>query len=461
VSPYAVELHWDNDGFGQGYTVICSDHPEANGGSPAPSDEEEIQGLEPGTTYRFAVYHLLGHGGVRSTATSVFTVTTPPSSSPTEETPPSAPTNLIASAVSGSDVRLVWDNSPDDEAGYTVERSSTGATGPWTEIGETGADVATFLDAGVEPGVNYFYRVGAFAGAGGVVAFSNVANAATPLAKVSVEARLPQTAEGGSEPGRFTILREGGDLSRSLTVEYDILSGAGKADPVDDFAAPSGLNAQTRHGTVTIAADAKFATIDVEAPDDSTVGEGNEWVTLVLTNPSAGNNDKYSIASETDSVQILDRNKLLVATYGHGPTGFVLGHPSVNVLFRDLVDEIASTSHYALIIAPESHGASQLKLLLSQLDANNDKIISTPESEANTIGMIGYSLGVVNVHNFAIKLNRAETDVAGYRLSEAVPIETLVEIDPVAVLQSAARSGVGECAKRIQLLGKYSQRLVC
>lgn len=95
---------------------------------------------------------------------------------------PSAPTNLTATATSGSRVTLNWTDNSTNEAGFAIMRA-TASTGPFTQVGSTGANVATYNDSGLTPSTTYYYEVLASNNAGNS-ALTNIASVPT-LAPVS------------------------------------------------------------------------------------------------------------------------------------------------------------------------------------------------------------------------------------------------------------------------------------
>jgi hypothetical protein len=101
-----------------------------------------------------------------STLTPTPTRTTPPTATPTPTltpTPsplPAAPSNLVATAVSSSQINLAWLDNASNEQGFNVEQSLNGTT--FTQIASVGANVTGYSDAGLSPSTNYWYRVQAY-----------------------------------------------------------------------------------------------------------------------------------------------------------------------------------------------------------------------------------------------------------------------------------------------------------
>jgi chitodextrinase len=106
--------------------------------------------------------------------------------------PPSAPSNLVATAVSGTQINLTWGASTDDVAviGYRIERCR-GAT--CTSFVQIAIRVGTnFNDSGLARTTAYRYRVRAFDLAGNSSAYSNIASATT----LTVDTSAPTTPAG-------------------------------------------------------------------------------------------------------------------------------------------------------------------------------------------------------------------------------------------------------------------------
>ena len=90
---------------------------------------------------------------------------------------PAAPSGLSATAVSPSQIDLIWTDNSNDELGFRIELSLDGATG-WTEIATVAVDATTYSDTALTSSTTYFYRVRAY-NSGGGSDYSNVASATT------------------------------------------------------------------------------------------------------------------------------------------------------------------------------------------------------------------------------------------------------------------------------------------
>ncbi|HEX3933116.1 MAG TPA: fibronectin type III domain-containing protein, partial [Puia sp.] len=93
---------------------------------------------------------------------------------------PSAATNLIAAALSFTQVQLEWARNPhptNPETGFEIYRA-TNVTGPYTFAGIVPADTVDFLDRGLTPNTQYYYVVRAVDSTG-AAALSNQATVIT------------------------------------------------------------------------------------------------------------------------------------------------------------------------------------------------------------------------------------------------------------------------------------------
>jgi N-acetylneuraminic acid mutarotase len=117
--------------------------------------------------------------------------------------PPTAPTNLAASAASASSVSLTWADTSSDETGFELERSFDGGT-TFVPVLTLPADTTSYSDssADLKPSQTYQYRIRSVSEAG-ASAWSDVAAATTladtdtpPPIKSSAPSDLTATALG-------------------------------------------------------------------------------------------------------------------------------------------------------------------------------------------------------------------------------------------------------------------------
>lgn len=131
--------------------------------------------------------------------------------------PPAAPTNLAATATSGTQVQLTWTDNATNETGFQIERSTGGTT--FAQVATVGMGVTSYLDPGLNTGAQYFYRIRA-ANAGGTSGYSNVAPVTTPVPPstpsnarailiTTTEIDLDWTDNSNNEDG-FKIFRKNG-----------------------------------------------------------------------------------------------------------------------------------------------------------------------------------------------------------------------------------------------------------
>ncbi len=169
VSQTRIDLAWqDNAGNESGFRIErwngSAFLPIATVGANTTSFSNT--GLAPATTYTYRV--LTFNAGGDSAWSNVAFATTP-------QVPPAAPTNLTATALSSSEVRLNW-NEVSGEQGYRIERRE--GNDPFAFVANVAANTATHTDGGLQPNKVYVYRVLAFSQAGNSD-WSNEASART------------------------------------------------------------------------------------------------------------------------------------------------------------------------------------------------------------------------------------------------------------------------------------------
>ncbi|KAA3663097.1 MAG: PKD domain-containing protein, partial [Calditrichaeota bacterium] len=145
-------------------------------------------GLAAGTTYFYRVRAYNGDGN--SAYSNEANATTPGN-------PPAAPSNLVATAQSASQINLSWTDNANNETGFRIERK-TGSGGTYSEIATVGTNVTSYTSSGLSAGTTYFYRIRAYNGDGNS-AYSNEANATTPGNPPAAPSNLVATAQSASQ----------------------------------------------------------------------------------------------------------------------------------------------------------------------------------------------------------------------------------------------------------------------
>lgn len=134
-------------------------------------------GLSEATTYYYRM------GATNSAGNSPY------SSEANATTFPTAPSGLIATVASTSEVTLTWTDNSNGESGIKVERSADNST--FSLINTLGANTTSYTDSGLNASTTYYYRVGSYNGSG--TSYSAAASATT----------LASSGEGGSGGGCF------------------------------------------------------------------------------------------------------------------------------------------------------------------------------------------------------------------------------------------------------------------
>jgi hypothetical protein len=123
-----------------------------------------------------------------STISGILQITTGAAS-----TPPADPTNLVATPVPDkAEISIVWDDNATNEAGYRLERNTTGAGGPWANQITLPAGSDSYIDDfNIVSNTTYWYRVFAFNGAGD----SNPSNVDSAIVGEVSDRRVTQNAD--------------------------------------------------------------------------------------------------------------------------------------------------------------------------------------------------------------------------------------------------------------------------
>ena len=143
-------------------------------------------GLQASTPYSYRVRAVdaAANPSPYSNTASAMTPTPPPP----DTTPPTAPTNLSATAVASSQINLSWTASTDNVGvtGYRVERCQGSGCSGFAQIATPAG--TTFSDTTAQASTSYSYRVRAVDAAANPSDYSNTASATTPAAPTGLMA---------------------------------------------------------------------------------------------------------------------------------------------------------------------------------------------------------------------------------------------------------------------------------
>ena len=153
---------------------------------------------------------------------------------------PSAPANLLATAVSSNQINLTWTDTSSNETGFQLERSTDGAS--FSALASTAGNTASYSDAGLAALTRYYYRVRA-SNAAGNSAFAPVASALTQSGGCTAAAVVPYlTINGGAWQQT---------ASANLAAGGSVILGPQPLDGTWAWSGPGGYSAVTREVTLS------------------------------------------------------------------------------------------------------------------------------------------------------------------------------------------------------------------
>ncbi len=201
-------------------------------------------GLAAATTYGFRVRAKDAAGNFSGYSSAAYATT----SSGSDTTSPSAPSNLTATAVSSTQINLGWTASTDNVGvtGYKVERCSGASCSSFAQITTTGGTTVTYSNTGLTASTSYSYRLRATDAAGNLSGYSNTASATTPAA---VDTTPP------SAPSNLTATAaSSGQINLSWTASTDNVGVTGyKVERCSGASCSSFTQVGTTSGAVTYA----------------------------------------------------------------------------------------------------------------------------------------------------------------------------------------------------------------
>jgi C1A family cysteine protease len=112
---------------------------------------------------------------------------------------PADPSNLLATAVSSSQINLSWTDNSDDETGFAIERCQGSGCTNFVQIATVGANITTYSNSNLTGNTSYTYKVRAY-NAGGNSGYSNIVSVTTPFpSHPAAPSNLTATAVSSSQ----------------------------------------------------------------------------------------------------------------------------------------------------------------------------------------------------------------------------------------------------------------------
>jgi chitodextrinase len=223
-------------------------------------------GLNPSTSYSYRVRATDAAGNL-SNYSNTATASTP---APPDTTPPTAPANLTATAVSFSEIDLSWTASTDNVGvtGYKVERCSGTGCSNFMQIATP--TNTTFNDTALTASTFYSYRVRATDAAGNLSGYSPVATSSTMASGIVVSVSPKRAAVTSGQTQVFSAAVTG-NSNTNVTWAVDAMSGGnatiGTIDSNGKYTAPASAGTYTITATsvadVTQSASVPIAVTDL------------------------------------------------------------------------------------------------------------------------------------------------------------------------------------------------------
>jgi titin len=275
----------------------------------------------------------LPYAGASATATPITDIWASP--------PSAAPSNLVATRVSGDQVALTWTDNAGNETGYNVERSADGVH--FTQIATLAKGSSNYLDSDVAPGA-YSYRIDVFNALG--TASSNVASVAVPVA-----------ATDGSGPSNLSATPAGpGQVNLAWT------DNSGGQDTFAVLRSPDGSN-YTQIATLGAG---------VTGYSDTGLSPATYYYQEVATNPAGGTTEVVSAALAPAAPSGLTATpisggeiSLAWTRNSSNETGFVVSRSTDGVNFSQVATVGADITSYS------DFGLAQLTTYYYEVQATN------------------------------------------------------------------------------------------
>ena len=327
-------------------------------------------GLTMGTSYSYRVRASDGAGNLGPYSNVATGMTT----TGTDGTAPTAPSNLVATALSSVKVSLTWTASTDNVGvtSYLVERCAGNGCASFAEVGT--APGPAFTDSGLFPGDAYSYRVRATDAAMNLSAYSNVALVSTkalppPAGFVQCNSATPGALQG-TVTVTFTAAQAAGDLNVVFAAWTDsVTTVSAVTDSAGNVYVP-GLAPTTLAGTATEVA--------YYAKNIVAAAAGSNTVTIRFNGMAPSPDVRIAEYSGLDTVNPLD-----VAA---GMAGIGTLATSGSLLTTAPADLVVS-GNFAQWLSTDAGPGETLRLLTPASDVLEDEIAYAPGYQVETVSL--------------------------------------------------------------------------
>ena len=178
LSSSEIELNWtDNANNEQGFSIERNQHLVFTVGENV--ETAVHASLPPNTLYSYRVraFNTFGYSAYSNTVRVSTLAEVPELPDPPMLTPPEAPSNLVAEAVSETEIQLTWQDNADDEEGFIIYRDVPGTEFIY-ELSQPAENLESHTFSSLDPNTSYTFWVKAF-NAAGLSESSNEASART------------------------------------------------------------------------------------------------------------------------------------------------------------------------------------------------------------------------------------------------------------------------------------------
>ena len=312
--------------------------------------------------------------------------------------PPAAPSNLTAAAVSSTAINLSWKDNSDNESGFQIERAPIN-TSLFALVTTTGANVTSYQNSGLTPNTGYTYRVRSI-NSGGVSAYTTTASATTPIAPPAA----PSGLNASGTTANTTTLKWTDNANNETGFELQMATGTGGFLMIKGADVLTSNTNQTTVSSLSPGTTYKFRIRAVNQGGNSTYSNEVQ-VTTQSALPAAPTNLAYSnLSSTTVTLSWVDNasNETWFELQEKIGTGAwtTISNPTnlpANYVFANITDLVPNTDYAYKIRAVNNSGASAF---------SNTVSFRTPPASGQTILRV-FNNGTVD-WIVSLKINNAE-----------------------------------------------------